>query len=305
MFSISPHGIRPLFVVILNYHTSLVSLHNIFFMKKMYGMSRQAAYWLQVVSLGLIMGLGLQFAQAWTAPPAAPLAGNVAGPLTTSSVTQTKPGALVLSGGGAYGFGGLTIGNVSLNSNNDTWLRLGDSSYNVYGDKGLAADYLFAGKGFYSNNWGQFTSGTSGYAAGFYGTGGTINSAPKSPDGSIIANDIYLRSINKWASEVVGGGTITPNYAVLPGGLIIQWGRVTVPGTYGVPYDGLGYKDVALPIPYPRAHLTAQGSIVDVAGFANDTNRDATAYPQSLTHVRVVNGDPGNPVTINWLSIGW
>jgi microcystin-dependent protein len=58
--------------------------------------SSNRAYWAQVVTLGLIVGLGLQFAQAWTPPPGAPPAGNVGAPLTTSADSQTKGGRLIL-----------------------------------------------------------------------------------------------------------------------------------------------------------------------------------------------------------------
>ena len=58
----------------------------------------KAAYWLRVVSLGLILGLGLQFAQAWVAPTVAPPGGNVSGPVTTGG-NQTKTGSLTVSGG--------------------------------------------------------------------------------------------------------------------------------------------------------------------------------------------------------------
>lgn len=54
------------------------------------------AYWAQVVTLGLVVGLGLQFAQAWTPPSGAPPSGNVGAPLTTSAVSQTKAGRLNL-----------------------------------------------------------------------------------------------------------------------------------------------------------------------------------------------------------------
>ena len=52
------------------------------------------AYWAQVVVLGLVVGLSLQFSQAWTNAPGAPTGGNVSGPITTSAVAQTKTGTL-------------------------------------------------------------------------------------------------------------------------------------------------------------------------------------------------------------------
>lgn len=56
--------------------------------------AEQSAYWLKVVSLGLVLGIGLQFAQAWTAPSAAPPGGNISGPVTLGNSAQYKTGYL-------------------------------------------------------------------------------------------------------------------------------------------------------------------------------------------------------------------
>ena len=48
--------------------------------------------WFKVITLGLVLGFGLQFVQAWTAPTATPPGGNVSGPITTGSANQTKTG---------------------------------------------------------------------------------------------------------------------------------------------------------------------------------------------------------------------
>src|SRR3990167_10081099 len=59
---------------------------------------RNITYWLRVVSLGLIVGLSIQFVQAWNAAPGTPQGGNVAGPLTTGNVDQVKNAGLGLTG---------------------------------------------------------------------------------------------------------------------------------------------------------------------------------------------------------------
>lgn len=53
-------------------------------------------YWTKVVIVGLTVGVGFQLLQAWTGPSQSPPNGNVAGPLTTSAIQQTKSGTLVL-----------------------------------------------------------------------------------------------------------------------------------------------------------------------------------------------------------------
>lgn len=55
--------------------------------------SRESIYWLTIVALSLVIGFS-QYAHAWTAPGGSPPAGNVAGPLTVGSVSQTKAGDL-------------------------------------------------------------------------------------------------------------------------------------------------------------------------------------------------------------------
>jgi hypothetical protein len=61
--------------------------------------AKQSVYWLKVISLGLILGIGIQFAQAWTNPLVAPPSGNVSGPLTTSNAGQIKEGNLAINTG--------------------------------------------------------------------------------------------------------------------------------------------------------------------------------------------------------------
>ena len=71
-------------------------------------------YWVKVVSLGIVLGFGLQFAQAWTNPVSAPPAGNVAGPITTGAGYQAKTGSLGV--GGNVWVGGYADAN-------DFWIR--------------------------------------------------------------------------------------------------------------------------------------------------------------------------------------
>lgn len=71
-------------------------------------MSSQLVYWLKVVSLGMILGLSIQFAEAWTNPTQTAPNGNIAGPLTTGSISQTKAGGNIsLAGGGSLYAGGV------------------------------------------------------------------------------------------------------------------------------------------------------------------------------------------------------
>lgn len=58
--------------------------------------NRNIASWAKIIILGLVFGFGLQLVSAWTGPGANPPGGNVSGPLTTSSISQTKTGNLIL-----------------------------------------------------------------------------------------------------------------------------------------------------------------------------------------------------------------
>ncbi|MBP6881585.1 MAG: hypothetical protein KBC35_03085 [Candidatus Pacebacteria bacterium] len=57
----------------------------------------------KILTLGLLLGFGIQMLFAWTAPGAAAPGGNVAGPLTTGD-DQTKSGSLQVTGGLAAPF---------------------------------------------------------------------------------------------------------------------------------------------------------------------------------------------------------
>ncbi len=123
----------------------MLRFKNIFLAKEV-TVSQKTSSALAVVVIGLLFGLSIQFAKAWTNPPAAPPGGNLAGPLNTGATAQTKAGQLTISGGGANGNGGLIIGKQSLNSKPaDNWLYLGDSLNAVYGvATGIASANVYA-----------------------------------------------------------------------------------------------------------------------------------------------------------------
>ncbi|MCM8763015.1 MAG: hypothetical protein NC829_01370 [Candidatus Omnitrophica bacterium] len=91
-------------------------------MQKRQSISQKITYWLKVVSLGLILGLGLQFAQGWTAPTDVPPGGNVAGPITTGG-NQIKTGTLTTGGLASPVFVDSDNVNYSLNPSSLTTLN--------------------------------------------------------------------------------------------------------------------------------------------------------------------------------------
>lgn len=79
----------------------------------------QGLYWSKVIVIGVVLGIGIQFAEAWTNPSMSAPDGNVAGPLNTGSGTQTKAGSLGLQGSLAVG-GGVKVGTVTATCNAST-----------------------------------------------------------------------------------------------------------------------------------------------------------------------------------------
>lgn len=116
---------------------------------------------MQVVTLGLIVGIGLQYAQAWQGPTQAPPNGNVAGPLTTSNISQTKTGPLILGGlavTGAVAFTGIGGTNCGLETD-----ALGNVTCGVKGGGGGGVTSIIAGSGItISGGTGNVTISTSG-----------------------------------------------------------------------------------------------------------------------------------------------
>ena len=54
---------------------------------------KKSSYWLSVATLGIILGLSIQFAKAWTEPTAIAPNGNVGAPINTGDNSQYKAGA--------------------------------------------------------------------------------------------------------------------------------------------------------------------------------------------------------------------
>jgi len=65
---------------------------------------KRSGYWLAILSLGIVVGATIKYVAAWVEPNQMPPGGNIAAPLNTSNVGQSKQGGLTLNIGGAtYG----------------------------------------------------------------------------------------------------------------------------------------------------------------------------------------------------------
>lgn len=113
-------------------------------------------YWAKVVSLGMILGLGLQFAQAWVPPTVAPPGGNVSGPLTVGSLGQIKAGNLVLNSDNTLATGLLMYGGLNVQA---TTLYNGAGAEGIIHDPQSYADLVLEGKTGWGGNLRFFNNG--------------------------------------------------------------------------------------------------------------------------------------------------
>jgi hypothetical protein len=130
----------------------------------------------------------------------------------------------------------------------------------------------------------------------------TDNSSAKNSAGSINVNDIYIRSIGKWASEL-GGGDIASmgdnGYTTLPSGLILQWGHYT-PYLYGTGATADAF--------FPRAFPHAAFNCSVTPGYTNPTNDNGplTLTACNFNALSVYNTSDAGPVQgFYWFAIGY
>lgn len=73
-------------------------------------------YWGRVISIGIILGIGIQFAEAWTNPTSPAPGGNLPGPINTGVFNQVKNAGLGLTGNLVVG-GNTKLGNAAATCN--------------------------------------------------------------------------------------------------------------------------------------------------------------------------------------------
>lgn len=128
------------------------------------------------------------------------------------------------------------------------------------------------------------------------------NASAKDAAGSIYVNDIYIRSLGKWASELGGGDNAMMaenGFTQLPSGLILQWGHYASPISYNKQQT-----TIYLPRPFPHQafNCTATPGYTDVP---ND-NGPMTILGCGTNSMIVVNTSDASPVQgFYWMAIGW
>ena len=203
------------------------AMYNTSTMKKIKLAPQIVTYWLSVIIVGLTVGLGIQFTQAWTAPSAAAPGGNVLGPVTTGGNAQWKTGTLGIGttttaksgmtldvngnanfgiANGAYSY--ITMEDndspngvkyIHANSNNigflggtGGWLSRWDQS----GDQVLTGNQLYMGNS--STNYYGDSANTAARQNGAF----HVQSANGAAWKPVYAADYYIANAGKWASQV-------------------------------------------------------------------------------------------------------
>lgn len=240
---------------------------------------------------------------------------NTTGQITAPSVA-TPNGMTITAGGAAFGSDGT-----------NTLVRQNGDLYSQHNNGALASvhaqDFYAAGNVNASGNvtasGGMYTPGTVNATNGVNSNGpisvlqnwwgmlvrdgnGNDNAAAQSAAGSIYVNDIYIRSIGKWASQLGVGDVASMGengYTVLPSGLIIQWGHYT-PYLYGTGATASAFYQKV----FPNAVFNCSVTV----GYTNTTNDNG---PLTLTNcntnaLSVYNTSDAGPVQgFYWMAIGY
>lgn len=216
------------------------------------------------IIVGGVVATGFQFVLAWTAPTGAPPSNNTPTPLNVSATNQTKAGSLILPSVVDYNDGTYTVDPNGVSYLNDVRSNIYYDKQNtgyyvdpnntsnmaysliqgyiqspLYYDLNNTAFYVDpAGTNAFTNtyNYGYIQSTADNWGLLTYGPGWSANSAPQSYVGSVYTNDVYLRSIGKWASQLNGKAPCPqgtpPNYFALSHGQMFAYDN---PGNgYGV-----------------------------------------------------------------------
>ena len=134
---------------------------------------KKSSYWLSVATLGIILGLSIQFAKAWTEPTGTPPDGNVGAPINVGDNIQYKAGTLgigkILHGySNAVFDGNVGIGTIDPSEKLDVQggrLRVGntqiwDNEINRYDNSPLYIGYRNTSKTILQPNGGDVGIGT-------------------------------------------------------------------------------------------------------------------------------------------------
>jgi hypothetical protein len=149
-----------------------------------------------IVLSGLLIA---SVASAWTGPTAAPPSNNISAPINVSSAAQAKAGTISVTGSningvtaaisGGSGWGGFFTGQSGVYGEGNTGIGVqGRSSGGSYG-------------GYFTGQYGVYAANASGQDVYLAYPGWSVY-APQ----NIQANDYYIASVGRWASDTAQYG---------------------------------------------------------------------------------------------------
>lgn len=103
--------------------------------------TKRFAYWLEVAALGIVLGLVIQAARAWTEPSMSPPGGDVGAPINTSDVQQAKGGPLTVNSSYSFLNGLGVVGNALISGNVGIGTIGPAQKLHIVGGKGQADDF--------------------------------------------------------------------------------------------------------------------------------------------------------------------
>lgn len=191
--------------------------------------SKQITYWLGVVAIGLVAGLGIQFVQAgWTEPNGAPGAVNIASPINISTNTQNKAGGLGIGGildvvGNTYLRGNVGIGTTTPSQKLDVngAIKVANTSDSCNSSRAGAIKYDGSSfQGCNGNSWINFGGETQGTWCGLdpAGGGSVLPCKGVNPESGCPADyekvTIYVDE-GTWATTFLGASYIATHYTCI------------------------------------------------------------------------------------------
>lgn len=218
--------------------------------------TKSFAYWMEVAALGIVLGLVIQGARAWTEPGSSnPPGGNVGAPINTGDNAQEKAGALQIDKrfgvvGDAFFGSNVGVGTVSPNPAkgsigsidvNDAYIRsIGKWASELGGSAGSVPQgaVMHFNLSACPNGWSELTDARGRYLVGL-NPGGALGAAKGN-------------SLSNLEDRPVGGHTHPISYTVgyaAPGGT--QDGVAAITNIFGAGSGGSMYTPIDISYPGP------------------------------------------------------
>ncbi len=133
--------------------------------------TKRFTYWLEVAAIGIVLGLILQGARAWTEPGQTPPGGNLGAPINTGESTQVKAGSLGLNAVGTADSIGLLMNGKA--QADDFCLKSDPTKCLSGGGSAPSGAVMFFNLSSCPSGWSELTAARGRYPVGLP-SGGTL-----------------------------------------------------------------------------------------------------------------------------------